>query len=143
MREIMIKSSAVLIACLGLSGCSFIVELALFNGSGSEVEVCNLNHDKRPCQVIPDGEVGKIDLIGTKAANSWNYSINDLIYSFVFGTYPEHASNVLCHGVIQRRCAIPVQLESDGRLYWAGKDNELPVSEFPEQPEGFPVEPGA
>lgn len=102
-----------------------------------------MNHDKKPCQIIPEGEVGMVDLIGTKAADSWEYRIDGQIYSFAFGTYPEHASNVLCHGIIQKRCAIPVQLEDYGRLYWAGKDSVLPVSEFPKQPEGFPVEPDA
>lgn len=139
----MIRLSAILIGSLTLAGCSLLVELAIFNRSGADIKVCNLNHEDRPCQIVPDGEIRMVNLIAAEAADSWRYSVDGLPYSFSFGTYPEHASNIYCKGIFSRRCAIPVQFESNRHLYWVGKDQELPVKTFPSQPKGFPVGPGA
>ncbi len=64
-------------------------------------------------------------------------------YVFNFGPYPEHASDLYCEGIFQKRCDIPVQFERNGLLYWGGKSEGLPIEEFPKQPKGFPVEPSA
>ena len=139
----MIKLSAILIVGLSLSGCSFLVELALFNNSGQDISVCNLNHSNKPCQTISNNAIGLVTLISNKAASNWSYSINDRVYNFNFGSYPEHVSNIYCSGFVQKRCAISIQYQNNGLLYWAGKNQELPVDNFPNQPEGFPVEPNA
>ena len=126
---------------LSLSGCSYVIDLVVFNNSDLDIEVCNLNYIERDCEIILSKEVAKISLIGSKPAKFWSYSINKKIYEFSFGPYPEHASKVYCNGFIQKKCDIAIQYESTGLLYWAGKTSKLPVKIFPDQPKGFPVEP--
>lgn len=130
---------------LSLQGCSFLVDLAFFNNSSEEIEICNLNQRLPACQSIEPKTLLKVPLVGDLPAETWRFSIyrkgKEAVYEFKFGPYPVHASNVYCVGIFQKRCDIPVQYESSGLLYWGGKSTKLPVSEFPNQPQGFPVEP--
>ena len=141
----MIKIVAILIVLLPTQGCSFLVDLALFNNSENTIEVCNLNLETPSCQIIKAKELGKVSLVSDKASELWRYEIKveekSYTYEFKFGPYPAHASDVYCKGIIQKRCDIAVQFEKNGFVYWGGKSLELPVKEFPNQPEGFPVEP--
>ena len=125
--------------------CSFIVDVVLYNNTNNKIEVCNLNLKETKCILIDSKSSAKISLIGDIPKNEWGWSIqkeNEINeYWFSFGRYPEHASNKYCTGTIQKKCDIPLQLEETGLLYWAGKDAKLPISEFPKQPNGFPVTP--
>ncbi|BFM12667.1 hypothetical protein R50072_28200 [Simiduia litorea] len=137
------KHLSLIILSLTLSGCSFVVDIMLFNNTDSSIEVCNINNSEHPCVPIASHEMGSVAMINSVKTDSWIYRINGKVYGFSFGTYPEHASEVYCKGFIQKRCAIPLQLEPSGLLYWAGKNSKLPVSNFVNQPKGFPVGPGA
>ena len=147
MRNHMIKLLAVLIIALTLPGCSFLVEVIFFNNSNSSIKVCNLNHTNQNCQTIEPKSSNKVLLVADKKINAWSYSITasgkESIYSFAFEPYPAQASNIYCQGFFMKRCDIPLQYESDGLLYWAGKNQELPTKNFPNQPPGFPVAPDA
>ena len=153
MRNHMIKLLTVLIISTTLPGCSFLVEMILFNNSNSSIKVCNLNHTNQNCQTIEPQSSNKILLVADRKTNAWNYSITtsskeskeskESIYSFAFEPYPAQASNIYCRGFFMKSCDIPLQYESDGLLYWAGKNQELPIKNFPNQPPGFPVAPDA
>ena len=124
-----------------LQGCSFVVDLAFFNNTSEKVEVCNINKSRPNCFKVNAQSLVKIPLIANTPSDKWQYSINHKKYSFKFGQYPEHASNVYCSGFIQKQCDVAVQYQSNELLYWAGKSSELPVKSFGFQPEGFPVKP--
>ena len=147
MRYMKIRYILLVLTALSLQGCSFLVDLAFFNNSNEKIEICNLNLKETSCQSIEPKTLAKVLLVGDQASESWRFSIagkgEKRIYEFKFGPYPEHASDVYCEGILQKRCDIPVQYESNGLLYWGGKSTKLPVSEFPNQPQGFPVEPSA
>jgi len=147
MRYMKIRYLLIVLAALSLQGCSFLVDLAFFNNSSEKIEICNLNLEESTCQSIEPKTLAKVLLVGDQPAESWRFSIARRgeieIYEFKFRPYPEHASDVYCKGIFQKRCDIPVQYESNGFLYWGGKSTKLPVSEFPAQPQGFPVEPSA
>lgn len=142
----MLRLIAVLAATLALSGCSFLVDLILFNNSDARIQVCNLNQTVPTCEIIEPKSSRKILLTGDKPAPSITYSIKgsgeERTYRFVFEPYPAQASEIYCQGFFMKRCDIPLQYEPDGLLYWAGKDQVLPVERFPAQPPGFPVSPG-
>lgn len=141
----MIRVFLLICTSILLQGCSFLVDLAFYNNTGSRIEVCNLNLEESNCQQINGGALAKVLLVGDKPARSWRFSIEASgevgIYEFEFGAYPTHASDVYCEGLVWKRCDIPVQYEANGLLYWAGKKKEFPVLQFPKQPGGFPVEP--
>lgn len=143
MRKLVMKHLPIILICLMFGGCSFVVELIVFNNTDASIEICNIYNSDRPCVEIASRDVGTVPMINDKKSDSWAYMIDKKIYRFEFGTYPEHASEVYCKGIIQKRCAIPLQFESSGLLYWAGKTSKLPVSNHVNQPRGFPVEPGA
>lgn len=147
MRNHMIKLLTTLIIAATLSGCSFLAEVILFNNSNSRIEVCNLNHANQNCQTIEPKSSNKVLLVADRKVNTWRYSIAtpniEGIYSFVFEPYPAQASNIYCQGFFMKKCDIPLQYESDGLLYWAGKNQELPTKSFANQPPGFPVAPDA
>ena len=147
MRYMKIKYILIILAVQSLQGCSFLVDLAFFNNSSEKIEICNLNLNEVSCLNVEPKTLTKVLLVGDKPAASWRFSITKggerKVYEFKFGPYPEHASDVYCEGTFQKRCDIPVQYESNGFLYWGGKSAKLPVSEFPDQPQGFPVEPSA
>ena len=126
---------------LSLQGCSFAVNLAFFNNTEATIEICNLNKTEHNCYKVGSNTLIKIPLIASVQLGKWKYSINQKEYNFKFGVYPEHASNFYCSGFIQKRCDVPVQFESNGLLYWAGKESQLPVKNFGMQPLGFPVKP--
>lgn len=136
---------ALLISAASLQGCSFLVDLALFNNTSTPIEVCNLLRSPVTCTVIPSKALGKVTLSAQMAAPQWRYRIShdneSSVYEFQFAPYPEQASEVYCHGLFSKRCDIPVQLEESGLLYWGGKTRQLPIQEFPDQPLGFPVRP--
>jgi hypothetical protein len=117
----------------------------LYNNTNNKIEVCNLNLKETKCILIDSKSSAKIPLIGDIPKDRWNWSIqrekgiNE--YWFSFGRYSEYASNKYCTGTIQKKCDIPLQLEENGLLHWAGKDAKLPINEFPKQPNGFPVKP--
>jgi hypothetical protein len=143
----MIRLTTIFIATLSLSGCSFLVEVILFNNSDSSIEICNLNHTNQRCQIIEPKSSNKVLLVADKKANAWSYGITKLnetkVYSFAFEPYPAQASNIYCQGFFMKKCDIPLQYEPNGFLYWAGKNQELPTIIFPNQPPGFPVAPDA
>ena len=143
----MYKIIGLFLLATSLQGCSFLVDLAFFNNTDTPVEVCNLNLTTPKCQTVQAKSLEKITLVADKQVFAWTYSISQGskkgVYEFEFGQYPEHASEVYCHGLFMRVCDIPVQYEKNGMLYWGGKNNELPVQVYPEQPEGFPVKPSA
>jgi hypothetical protein len=147
MRHMKIRNILLFFVALSLQGCSLLVDLAFFNNSSEKIEICNLNQREPSCQSIEAKTMSKVLLVGDRPAEAWRFSIDrrgeKAIYEFKFGPYPEHASEVYCEGVFQKRCEIPVQYESNGFLYWSGKSTKLPVSEFPNQPQGLPVEPSA
>jgi len=147
MHYMNIRYTALVLASLSLQGCSFLVDLAFFNNSDENIELCNLNLNESSCQKIEPKTLAKVLLIGDEPAEYWRFTIagreEKEIYEFKFGLYPEHASDIYCDGIFQNRCDIPVQYESNGFLYWGGKSTKLPVSEFPNQPQGFPVGPSA
>ncbi|GAB1620529.1 hypothetical protein AAOGI_05790 [Agarivorans albus] len=141
----MIRAFQLICTSIMLQGCSFLVDLAFYNNTASNIEVCNLNLEESVCQQINGGTLAKVLLVGDKSAKSWRFSIesggNVNFYDFEFGPYPTHASDAYCEGFIQKRCDIPVQYEVNSLLYWGGKNKALPVRKFPAQPRGFPVEP--
>ncbi|MDU9414899.1 hypothetical protein [Pseudomonas sp. zfem005] len=141
----MLRLLAVLAATLALSGCSFLVEMIVFNNSDARIQVCNLNYIVTICEIIEPKSSLKILLTGDKPAPSITYSIKgsgeERTYRFVFEPYPAQASEIYCQEFLMKRCDIPLQYEPDGLLYWAGKDQVLPVERFPAQPPGFPVSP--
>jgi len=141
------RSIVSIVVLLILQGCSFLVDLALFNNSDESIVICNLNLKEPSCLTMGAKTLKKVLLVADQSASSWRFSITREgkkgIYEFEFGTYPEHASEIYCEGVFQKRCDIPLQYESDGLLYWGGKSATLPVVNFPEQPMGFPVGPSA
>lgn len=147
MRDHMIKHLATLILAIVLSGCSFLVDVILFNNSSSSIKVCSLNHSNQRCQIIEPKSSGKLLLVADRQINSWSYSIKTLakddIYNFAFEPYPAQASNIYCQGFFTRKCDIPLQYENGGQIYWVGKNQELPTKSFPNQPPGFPVAPDA
>lgn len=141
----MLRLFAILAATLALSGCSFQVEMVLFNNSDARIQVCNLNYTVPICKIIEPKSSLKILLTGDKLSPSIIYSIKgsgeERTYRFDFEPYPAQASEIYCQGFPMKRCDIPLQYEPDGLLYWAGKDQTLPVERFPAQPPGFPVSP--
>ena len=145
LNKMIIRFLAIFFLTNILSGCSFLVSMVLFNNSDSTITVCNLNHTNIACQSIKPDTFEKVLLVSDKQSYAWRYSIDNggetKKYSFVLGAYPEHASNVYCKGILQKKCDYAIQYEQNGKLYWAGKDNELPVDIFPEQPMNFPVAP--
>ena len=146
-RKMKYRVAILTLSALLLPGCSFLVDLALFNNSADSIEVCNLNLNEPACQTIMPRALEKVLMVGDKPATSWRFSVRIegemKIYEIPSGRYSELASDVYCEGIFQKRCDIPVQYEPDGRLYWGGKSNRLPVVNIPEQPNGFPIEPSA
>lgn len=148
MRYTKVRNLVVLLGLLPqLQGCSFLVDMVFFNNSEDSVEVCNLNLIEPSCQVVMAKSLSKMRIVGDRPESSWRISISQGnkkgIYKLVFRPYPEDASEVYCEGFIRKQCDIPVQYEPSGLLYWGGKNSELPVEVFPNQPRGFPVEPSA
>lgn len=147
MRNHIIRIFATSVATLTLSGCSFLVEIILYNNSDSRIEVCNLSHTNQRCQIIEPRSFNRILLVADRKIDSWEYSISQTgktrIYNFAFEPYPAQASDIYCEGFLIEQCDIPLQYESDSLLYWAGNSQELPVVSFPDQPPGFPVAPEA
>ncbi|GAA5215730.1 hypothetical protein ACFSJ3_10830 [Corallincola platygyrae] len=142
----MIRLCVLSVSLLFLQGCSFLVEIALFNNSDERIEICNLNMQERLCQQIDAQTMSKVVLMGDKPSEQHRFSIESKgrigIYEFVFDEpYPTHASDVYCEGLIQKQCDIPLQFEVSGELYWAGKKARLPVDKLPPQPKGFPISP--
>lgn len=142
-----LKIIAMLITTLLLSGCTVLVEVALFNNSDSAIEVCNLNLNNKECKTIEPQSVKRILLVADKSVTSLKYSItksNDTnIYTFNFKPYGTLASDIYCKGFLAKNCDIPIQYENNGLLYWAGQDQEFPAKNIPNQPSGFPVAPDA
>lgn len=142
-----IKNLLVIAVALASQSCSFLVDLAFYNNSNEEIEICNQNLEKPSCQSIRSKSLAKVPLVGDQPTDLWRFSIekSGLVraYKFGFGQYPQHASDVYCDGIFLQRCNIPVQYESNGLLYWSGKSEPLPVTKFPDQPQGFPLEPDA
>jgi len=142
----MVRRMSIFLLIMSIQGCSFLVDMAFYNNSDHPIEICNLNLTTPKCQTIQAKTLAKITLVGNKKMDAWNFSISSgkakKMYTFKFGQYPEHASEIYCDGVFQEICDIPIQYEQNGWLYWGGKDKELPVREFPKQPKGFPAKPG-
>jgi hypothetical protein len=140
-----IKLIIILLLLFSAQSCSFIVDVVLYNNSNSKIKVCNLNLKETKCVLVSAKSMVNIPLIGDIQKNEWGWIIQKESevheYWFSFEVHPEHSSNKYCTGVIQKKCDIPLQLEEDGSLYWAGKDTELPTREFPKQPHGFPINP--
>ena len=147
MRNMKIRDAFLIGSTVLLSGCSFLVDLAFYNNSEEDIEVCNLSLNEPRCNVIAAGALEKVLMVADRPATFWRFSIRKgekkEAYEFPSGRYPELASNVYCEGFLQKRCDIPVQYESSGRIYWGGKTGKLPVADLPNQPKGFPIEPGA
>ncbi|MEZ8197007.1 MULTISPECIES: hypothetical protein [Vibrio] len=131
---------------LSLQGCSYAIEMAFYNNTDNEITICNLNLKKPTCQTVAAQSLINVTLVGDIYSPQLNFNIGALnqerMYSFNV-EYPEQASEVYCktHFITAKVCDIPVQYEPSGNLYWAGEKFELPVSDFPDQPSGFPVVP--
>lgn len=140
-----IKLIILTLLLVSTQSCSFVVDAVLYNNSKSKIEVCNLNLKETKCVQVNAKSMINIPLIGDIPKDEWGWSIQKESeiqeYWFSFAQYPEHASNKYCTGAIQKKCDIPLQFEEDGLLYWAGKNTKLPTSEFPKQPNGFPINP--
>ena len=124
-----------------LQGCSFVVNLAFFNNTDFPLEICNLHKTKPNCYSVDSKVLITIPLIANVQSDTWKYSINNKVYSFLLGEYPKYSSDVYCTGFFWKRCDIAVQFQPNELLYWAGKSMALPVKSFALQPNGFPVKP--
>ena len=136
-----VKLIILVLLVFSLQSCSLVVSIAFFNNTKTSLDICNLHKAEQNCYKVASEALIKIPLIASVQIEQWEFSINKKVYGFKFGVYPEHASNIYCTGIIQKRCDIPLQFESNELLYWAGKESRLPAKSFGAQPLGFPVKP--
>ena len=125
-----------IIAAIGLllTGCSTASDVVIFNNANSAIEVTcrgqNIIVERNSsCQVsydsIAEGFTIRID------TNSSTYKIPVM--------NARKASKLSKHKTWMD--ILTVQLNSDGAIYVVAPDTKLPTSQYPEQPDNFPLKP--
>ena len=124
----------VLLVASSLGSCTLATEVEIFNNTSAPVrlvingDVSRLNPGKHT--TIYEREIGhsSVETDGT----SWTYDRRSLI--------PESFIVWRGWGFWQSRVA-RVQIEADGKIWLLGIDQSPPVTDFVDQPEGFPLVP--
>ncbi len=122
-----------LVAC-SLGSCTLATEMEVFNNTSSTVrlvvngDVSRLKPGKDT--TIYEREFGQINV--ETDGTSWTYDIPSRI--------PESFIAWRGWGFWSSRVA-SVQIEADGKIWLLGIDQSAPVTDFLDQPEGFPVDP--
>ncbi|TGG89388.1 hypothetical protein E4656_20020 [Natronospirillum operosum] len=134
------------LASILLVACTYPTNFRIFNNTDYDIEICNLNiTQEEECIIIGADEHGTYRLYGDMPSDSWKMHVKEgerlLEYEFVFDNPDfEYVSEIYCSGLFGMVCDIAVQYDSNA-FYWVGRNNSLPVSVFPEQPDPFPITP--
>jgi hypothetical protein len=124
---------ALFLAC-SLGSCTIATEIEVFNNT------------LVPVQLVINGDVyrlkpGKDTTIYERELSHPIVETDSITWTYVRPTrIPESFIAWRGWGFWQSRVAT-VQIESDGRIWLLGVNQSAPVSEFVEQPEGFPLTP--
>ena len=124
----------VLLVTSTLGSCTIATEIEVFNNTSASVRLV-INGDVSPLKpgkdtTIYEGDIGRVKV--ETDGIIWTYDIRSRI--------PESFIEWRGWGFWQSRVA-RVQIEADGKIWLLGVDQSPPVSEFVNQPEGFPLVP--
>ncbi|QGZ95712.1 hypothetical protein DSM104635_02563 [Terricaulis silvestris] len=138
---------ALFAATLVLSACSKFPCVYLINNSGGVVEVLRVEADRDYYGPVGRSFFGGVR-IRDRSGQEILYRSSDLEVRVELKIGRCTLRYALPPTVTSSNAAAVVQLESDHKLYlvaenvWdAGRSHERPVEMWPQQPEGFPVEP--
>jgi hypothetical protein len=123
----------------GLTSCSSLLNLAVQNNTGGEVEICNLLRHENSCVSAKSHAEARILMVADEPGKAWRFRVSagEASNTYTFGNLWSLRSLPCNSG-----CEVVVQLEPDGLIYWvdASRNRAVPA---PAQPDGFPVRPGA
>lgn len=118
-----------------ISGCSIPETCVLYNNTGQDLKVIRIKTDGSKTE-------RKLKARSTIKLGGWVFSTYQIITKDTTWNYePEITDPGFVADTVFLERIFKAQLEKDGRIYILQPKQSFPASEFPEQPEGFPLLP--
>lgn len=116
-----------------VTGCTIPAEIELYNNSGVSITV---EFDEKSFKINPNKEA----LFGGEHGSKFSVNMDDKVLYYEMGRLALSNIEFVGWGPFTKR-VFRAQIESNGFIWAVGSEQSYPVSNFIEQPEGFPVEP--
>ena len=130
MRIIALQHLLIIACCVALSGCPRMAYVELYNNTGTSisVDIHGALSDIPPNQKVGLRFGGQY-LVVSSSLGQWRYDRTLIPYGGENGAYFDGT--------------IYAQVNEDGHIYALKQSESPPLSNFSEQPPGFPVGPGS